>query len=859
MRARLTTVIWGSDFVDTFLRLTLRSLLAPGNLPALSAFCETGYTIYTTEDDRRLMEAAPLFAELRRHVDLRIVTFTTAEIDASHFGSHGDLWVRGLDLARRNREVLFFIIPDVIYADGTLLRWAKRLQQGIRAIYAPGPQVVLETVYDEFERRFPSQDRPIILDDMQMRELLLRHLHPIPITMDRASPRRTGHAEYDLRPVPGRGLVIRVLSSHPFCVDPGFFNELRSFNPCDHLDRLAFEDVTVASAEPLLKHVSWYYRPNRLGSADLTQLGFWWSAFAPAACVKESGHIYDLALSDGAPWREQRARAVAAGAFLRTQLAASALLARLFLGLSQQGFHNAAAFLASASLVAVVRRRLVLGGNETLLVPADGAFAGPDGAAAWKLIEDRDVEGIAALLRAHVVSVENGDRGFARAGKSARDLAQDVMVLDGPKMIAGFRVFGIDCILSSNRAARPQPRRTRQDVAAETAARTEVPGLWNAARDNFPTRSFAPRSPAAALKFKPLPLRPRPERPMRRLSARARQVASRALWRLLDRNRNLLRRTFLHLSGISWARAPAAVAEQTLAYAYRHGLRAAFVRIRVELKGRVPTKLGPNRDAALLTDTAVPNYDRATVQDIDPGAPLEELEATAATAEQVPTDTAAPALVPTKMDKQIEETLRAVRLVRGLEAVEEILGSYETQVLTGLSSSAPLALVQTLLRNWCGEEVDARSIVETTLRDALKVHPDDPEILTELGYLLRDTGRTDEAVATLSAAASSSSSAESATDARAKAATELGELHSEQGRFEEAVAAFELAISLAPVTSATRYRHGEALRRLGRIPAAADAFARAMTASHPIWAFPKADRDARRITVDFRAIRPGSS
>src|SRR5689334_16092595 len=115
MRARLTTVIWGSDFVETFLRLTLRSLLAPGNLPALSAFCETGYTIYTTEQDRRLLEAAPLVAELKRHVDLRIVTFATTEIDASHFGSHSDLWLRGLDLARRNREVLFFIIPDVIY------------------------------------------------------------------------------------------------------------------------------------------------------------------------------------------------------------------------------------------------------------------------------------------------------------------------------------------------------------------------------------------------------------------------------------------------------------------------------------------------------------------------------------------------------------------------------------------------------------------------------------------------------------------------------------------------------------------------------------------------------------------------
>ena len=344
IRVRLTTVIWGSDFVDTFLRLTLRSLLAPGNVPALAAFCETGYTIYTTEEDRRLIEAAPLFAKLRQIVDLHIATFTTQEIDASNFGSHSDLWLRGLDLARRNREILFFIIPDIVYADGTLTRWARRLQQGYRAIYSPGPQVVLETISEELAQRFPSNEQPIVLDDAQMRELLLRHLHPIPITMDRTSGRRTGHAEYDLRPVPGRGLVIRVLSSHPFCVDASFFNELRSFNPCDHLDKLAFEDVTVASAEPLFKHVSWYYRPNRLGSADLTQLGFWWSSFSPPACVTESGHTYDIVLRDDAVWQQGRARAAAAGAFLRTQLAAASLTARLFLGLAQQGFSKAAGF-----------------------------------------------------------------------------------------------------------------------------------------------------------------------------------------------------------------------------------------------------------------------------------------------------------------------------------------------------------------------------------------------------------------------------------------------------------------------------------------------------------------------------------
>src|SRR4029077_11259385 len=109
-----------------------------------------------------------------------------------------------------------------------------------------------------------------------------------------------------------------------------------------------------------------------------------------------------------------------------------------------------------------------------------------------------------------------------------------------------------------------------------TPAGKVLPGLWNAARDNSPTRSFSPRSSAVPFEFEALPVRPMPEQTLKRLSVRARRVASRTAWRLLDRNRNLVRRTFLLLSTIPWLRRPAAVGEQTLAYVYRHGLRATF-------------------------------------------------------------------------------------------------------------------------------------------------------------------------------------------------------------------------------------------------------------------------------------------
>ena len=298
---------------------------------------------------------------------------------------------------------------------------------------------------------------------------------------------------------------------------------------------------------------------------------------------------------------------------------------------------------------------------------------------------------------------------------------------------------------------------------------------------------------------------------MKHLYVRARQLASSTAWRLLDRNRNLVRRTFLLLSTIPSIRRPAAIVEQTAAYAYRHGLRATFVRIRVTLKGRTPTKLGPNRDATLLTNTAVPLYDQATIHDIDPGTPLADLASTATETAQIASGAPVPGPIATEADAQIPAALRTVRLLRGLKAIEDLLGPYEMQVIEGLTRSAPLALIRTLRRNWCGDIGDARSVVETRLLETLTHHPDCPELLTELGYLLRDAGTTDEAMSTLAGFGTEQAHHPVRHRCTSKGGDRtLARCMPSAVNLNRLPLHFELAISLAPVTSATQYRYGEA-------------------------------------------------
>ena len=130
---------------------------------------------------------------------------------------------------RRNGEVLFFIIPDLLYARGTLVRWAERFVEGKKAIFTVRPEVVLESVVPE--RRSGSRARkPFRLDRDQLVDLLGRHLHPLhaamrhdarrrPPSRVRTAPRaraRNGHSRD--RP-------------HPFCVTISFYSALNTTAP----------------------------------------------------------------------------------------------------------------------------------------------------------------------------------------------------------------------------------------------------------------------------------------------------------------------------------------------------------------------------------------------------------------------------------------------------------------------------------------------------------------------------------------------------------------------------------------------------------------------------------------------------
>jgi tetratricopeptide (TPR) repeat protein len=373
MKFRLLTAVWGAEFCDHFVRIAARSLLAAGNFPDLSRRHSTAYTILTMKEDVTRIQRHPVFAALAASGQVEFQTIGDDEIDPNNPSSHWAIWGKGVDAAKKNEEFVIYIMPDILYASGTLLDWAKAFEQGYRAIFTPIPEVVLETTLQELEASFPAERQLSLgLEVTEVTNLCLKHLHPYHLCMLRNSRHWVVHPE-SLGYATRGAFVQRVMGSHPICFDPSFFEFNSVYTPTNHFDRIAFLPGTAISLEPFLKFMSLYYRPWRMIGDRLSNCGWWFDYFTFHANDLESSRSYVFPFSSG--WSTAAvARAHASGNFYRAQCLATRAIFRIWSKLVGLGCNRAAEILATAHYVGRLRRYKLLRGHTTVLVPSNEAL-----------------------------------------------------------------------------------------------------------------------------------------------------------------------------------------------------------------------------------------------------------------------------------------------------------------------------------------------------------------------------------------------------------------------------------------------------------------------------------------------------
>lgn len=482
MKLHVLTAVWGAAFIESFCKLTIRSLLAPGNLADTAARHSVRYTIFTTQKDIARLEDDPFFRRLAQSVDISCVPFSEFSVNTCLSSSHWELWRQGLRQARDAGETIVTVAADHLFSAGTFARWIHLFEEGYRAIYCPGIQVARETVMPELDERFPENGPPgIAIDRDDLHRLVLRHLHPSNLVMMRDGRRMMSHPEYQVRALPGEGIALRILASHAVCVDPTHFSLREDFCPLDRIDDIAFETCTFASVEPILKNLQEYYYPRVMDGAALGHLGRWMDVFSTPANRRESGKTHFLGFGADVDSGRRRRADLASAAYV-AQMNISRSIYRLWHRLHEEGLSQAARWLAAAHMHGRLRRRLVLRGPATLFVPGNGALAGLDAETVGTLLRDSG-QALIELIGNHVAEGHPVAPGCRRLRLSpdgapllsgrrfAAGRTGEVRILRGPIELDGLYLYVIDRPLVAPPGAATVRASALEDIEARARGR----------------------------------------------------------------------------------------------------------------------------------------------------------------------------------------------------------------------------------------------------------------------------------------------------------------------------------------------------------------------------------------------------
>ncbi|MBF0560646.1 MAG: hypothetical protein HQL37_01270 [Alphaproteobacteria bacterium] len=176
-------VVWGSAYVDAFMKYHIRSLLAPGNLPALTAR-RLVVSIVTTPEDRARIVSHQQFAALARHAEVHFSLVSghlcarnnSLAPDQLFYRFYGALDHINLHFAGAAGADVFLLPVDCLVADGSIRAMTGYLAQGYDSCGGANIVAKTESFLPALDAVCPG-DGPIVLDTRRLASLALKHCH----------------------------------------------------------------------------------------------------------------------------------------------------------------------------------------------------------------------------------------------------------------------------------------------------------------------------------------------------------------------------------------------------------------------------------------------------------------------------------------------------------------------------------------------------------------------------------------------------------------------------------------------------------------------------------------------------------
>lgn len=228
--------VWGKNYIDQFMDLSLRSLLAPNNIPALSHATKSKFIFLTRASDRELFAAHPMFSRLEVFCRVEFITIDDLIFDGNYSATLTLAYERGMRSAGKAMLSTYFIylVADYIMADGSLANLLPYMQRGVSGITAGNFQVTEEDMKGKFKAQINKTTGVLSIPPRELVALSLPHLHPL--TAANIVNQNFSHTDHTNRLFWRAGddaLVGRFYLRHMLCIKPEIDNYIIGAS-CDY-------------------------------------------------------------------------------------------------------------------------------------------------------------------------------------------------------------------------------------------------------------------------------------------------------------------------------------------------------------------------------------------------------------------------------------------------------------------------------------------------------------------------------------------------------------------------------------------------------------------------------------------------
>ena len=180
MRIYLAVTFWGEEYRRYFLDFCLASLLAPGNIPAITDKTAARLLIATNDRDWAALQSEPTFVAAQKLISIEQVPFDNAAYSTAHekmlvmSEAHRRLARRMFD----DRAHGIFIYPDMIAATGFIGKLEELARNGAAVVMFMNVRFANEGLINEVKRRgLVRPGEPMAMSSKELVRLTLRHMH----------------------------------------------------------------------------------------------------------------------------------------------------------------------------------------------------------------------------------------------------------------------------------------------------------------------------------------------------------------------------------------------------------------------------------------------------------------------------------------------------------------------------------------------------------------------------------------------------------------------------------------------------------------------------------------------------------